>query len=109
MSITTPVAVALKANTAMVGIMIAMPVITLNNELVVKCAVVWENPEMRTPCPSFHSPEDLVSLGCPAVEALFEDVEDDEDESPLSLVPDEPVAEDEADEPEPTSEGETLA
>jgi hypothetical protein len=79
MSLATPVAVALKNDPSKMGLMIELITIVMNNELIIKSAVVWDDPTMRTPCPSFHAPEDLISLGCPMVEALF-DEETDEDE-----------------------------
>jgi hypothetical protein len=83
MSLTTTVAVALKADQTKLGLMVAMPTFILNNEVVIKCAIVWDDAAMRTPCPSFHSPEDLIHIGCPEIEHMYEEdvVEEDEEET----------------------------
>jgi hypothetical protein len=61
--------------------MVDLQVIPMNGEIVVKAAVAWEHPSMLTPCPSFHSPDELVNFGCPVIESLFDDDDDDEAES----------------------------
>lgn len=80
MTLATPVTVALKGNMDIIGTIVAMPVIVMNNEIVTRCAVAWEEVTMRSPCPSFHAPEELVYVGLPAVEALFANDDEDEDE-----------------------------
>lgn len=84
MSLSTPVAVALKKDPEITGVIVDICAIKMKNasgleELVIRNAVCWEAEHMRSPCPSFHAPEELVFLGCPLIDAAFED-EEDEDE-----------------------------
>jgi hypothetical protein len=106
MSLATPVAVALKKDPTKLGFMVEIITIVMNNELIIKSAVVWDDVTMRTPCPSFHRPEDLVSLGCPMVDALFDDEEEEEETEPEATEPEATEAEPEAEETE--AEGEAL-
>jgi hypothetical protein len=60
--------------------MVDVQVLQMSSELIVKSVVVWDHPSMLSPCPSFHAPEDLVNLGCPLIENLFDEDEEGEDD-----------------------------
>lgn len=85
MSLATPVAVALKKDPEITGVIVDICTIKMKNaagaeELVIRNAVCWEADHMRTPCPSFHAPDELIFIGCPLIDAAFEDYEDEEEE-----------------------------
>lgn len=82
MPIATPVEVTLKSNPEIVGTMVDLSVLTMQTpagpEIVIRAAVCWEAENMRSPCPSFHAPEELSFLGLPLVDAAFDDEEDED-------------------------------
>lgn len=90
MTIAAPVLVALKSNPEIMGVMIACPVITLNNELVVRAAVCWDAPEMRSPCPAFVDPNDLSYVDVLGVDEGFEDDDEEGEEGELEEASNEP-------------------
>lgn len=84
MALATPVAVCLVANPEITGLMVDLSVIKMKNgtggeDLVIRAAVVWDEPSMASPCPSFHAPQELAYLGCPMVDGDEEDDEEMED------------------------------
>lgn len=85
MALATPVAVSLNSNPDITGLMVDLSVIKMKNatggeDLVIRAAVVWDDPSMATPCPSFHAPQEISYLGCPLVDDDYEEEEEEVEE-----------------------------